>query len=46
MHASSRGTCGAPRIHVQLAREGVHIGSKWVARLLRMAGLCGASRRR
>jgi putative transposase len=46
LHASSRGTYGAPRIHVQLAREGVHVGRKRVARLMRMAGLCGASRRR
>jgi len=46
LHASSRGTYGAPRIHAQLAREGVHVGRKRVARLMRMAGLCGASRRR
>jgi putative transposase len=45
LHASSRGTYGAPRIHVQLAREGVHVGRKRVARLMRMVGLCGASRR-
>jgi putative transposase len=46
LHASSRGTYGAPRIHAQLAREGVHVGRKRVARLMRLAGLCGASRRR
>ena len=40
LHASSRGTYGAPRIHAQLAREGVHVGRKRVARLMRMAGLC------
>ncbi len=45
LHAGSHGTYGAPRIHVQLAREGVHVGRKRVARLMRMAGLCGASRR-
>jgi HTH-like domain len=45
VHASSRGTYGAPRVHVQLAREGVHVGRKRVARLMRMAGLSGASRR-
>jgi transposase InsO family protein len=46
LHASSRGTYGAPRIHAQLAREGVHVGRKRVARLMRLAGLCGASRGR
>jgi putative transposase len=46
LHASSRGTYGAPRIHAQLAREGMHVGRKRVARLMRMAGLRGASRRR
>ena len=45
LHASSRGTYGAPRIHIQLEREGMHVGRKRVARLMRMAGLCGASRR-
>jgi putative transposase len=45
LHASSRGTYGVPRIHVQLAREGVYVARKRVARLMRMAGLCGASRR-
>lgn len=38
LHASSRGKYGAPRIHAQLAREGVHVGRKRVARLMRMAG--------
>jgi putative transposase len=46
LHASSRGTYGAPRIHVQLVRDGVHVGRKRVARLMRLAGLCGAIRRR
>src|ERR1700733_2624993 len=46
LHAGSRGTYGAPRIHVQLGRDGVHVGRKRVARLMRVAGLCGASRRR
>lgn len=46
LHASSRETYGAPRIHAQLRREGVHVGRKRVARLMRMAGLHGASRRR
>ena len=38
LHASSRGTYGAPRIHAQLAREGVHVGRKRVARLMRIGG--------
>ncbi|MBN3785532.1 IS3 family transposase [Burkholderia sp. Ac-20353] len=45
LHASSRGTYGVPRIHAQLARESVHVGRKRVARLMPLAGLCGASRR-
>jgi putative transposase len=46
LHASSRGTYGAPRIHAQLAREGVHMGRKRVARLMRIADLRGATRGR
>jgi len=46
LHASSRGTYGAPRIHAQLRREGVHVGRKRVARLMRTAGLVGVSRRK
>lgn len=46
LHASSRGTYGAPRLHAQLAREGVHVGRKRVACLMRLAGLRGASWRR
>ncbi|MFC0696007.1 IS3 family transposase [Paraburkholderia humisilvae] len=42
----ARGTYGAPRIHAQLAREGVHVGRKRVARLMRIAGLRGATRGR
>jgi putative transposase len=46
IHARSRGTYGAPRIHAELAAQGVHIGRKRVARLLQAAGLAGVSRRR
>jgi putative transposase len=46
IHASSRGTYGAPRIHVELTEQGVHVGRKRIARLMRIAGLHGASRRR
>lgn len=46
IHTHSKGTYGAPRIHAQLAREGIHVGQKRVARLMREAGLQGVSRRR
>jgi transposase InsO family protein len=46
LHASSRGTNGAPRIHAHLAREGVHVGRKRGARLMRIAGFVNLSRLR
>jgi putative transposase len=46
IHLRSRGTYGAPRIHAELADEGVHVGRKRVARLMQVAGLQGVSRRR
>ena len=46
IHAISRETYGAPRIHAELKAEGVGIGKKRVARLMRAAGLVGVSRRR
>jgi putative transposase len=45
-HASSRGTYGAPRVHAELAANGLRVGRKRVARLMREAGLSGASRRK
>jgi hypothetical protein len=45
IHAHSRGTYGAPRIHAELAAQGVHIGRKRVARLMQAAGVVGVSRR-
>ncbi len=45
IHAWSDGTYGTPRIWAQLRQEGVHVGAKRVARLLRQAGLQGVSRR-
>ena len=44
IHAWSDGTYGPPRILAQLRQEGVHVGGKRVARLLRQAGLQGVSR--
>jgi putative transposase len=45
-HAGSRGTYGAPRIHAELAANGIHIGRKRVARLMSEFGIAGVSRRR
>jgi putative transposase len=46
IHAACKGTYGAPRIHAELKANGVHVGKKRVARLMRQAGLAGVSRRR
>jgi putative transposase len=46
IHAGSRGTYGAPRVHAELKAEGVDIGKKRVARLMRTAAIAGVSRRR
>lgn len=41
IHAASKRTYGAPRIHAQLRREGICCGKKRVARLMVQAGLAG-----
>ncbi len=46
IHASSRGTYGAPRVHAELQAGGQAVGKKRVARLMRDAGIAGVSRRR
>jgi putative transposase len=46
IHASSRETYGAPRVHAELRAGGERHGRKRIARLMREAGLVGASRRR
>ena len=46
IHAASRRTYGAPRIHAELAAEGICVGRKRIARLMRAAGLAGVSRRK
>jgi putative transposase len=46
IHARSRGTYGAPRIHAELRAEGSCCSRKRVARLLRLAGLQGCHRRK
>jgi putative transposase len=46
IHERSRGTYGRPRVHAELKAEGIHVGCKRIARLMRRAGLQGASRRK
>jgi putative transposase len=46
IHASSCETYGAPRVHAELRAEGEKHSRKRIARLMREAGLVGASRRR
>jgi putative transposase len=46
IHQYSRGTYGAPRIHEELLAAEIRVGCKRVARLMKAAGLCGASRRK
>ena len=47
VHADSRGTYGAPRVHAELAyAHGLRIGRKRVARLMRAAGIEGVCHRR
>jgi putative transposase len=46
IHGRSRGTYGVPRVHAELAADGVHVGRKRIARLMRAAGVQGVSRRK
>jgi putative transposase len=46
IHAASRETYGRPRIFAELKDDGVRIGGKRVARLMRSAGIVGVSRRK
>ena len=45
VHHSSRGYYGSPRVTGQLNRDGLQIGRRRVARLMRLAGLQGRSAR-
>ena len=46
VHAASRETYGAPRIHAELRARGERYGRKRIVRLMRGAGITGVSRRR
>lgn len=46
IHKQSKGTYGAPRIHAELKAQGVFVGKKRVARLMREEGISGVSRRK
>jgi putative transposase len=46
IHAASSGRYGSPRVHAMLRREGIRVGEKRIARLMALAGLQGAHRRR
>jgi putative transposase len=46
VHVTSRQTYGAPRVHAELRARGARHGRKRIARLMRSAGLVGASHRR
>ncbi len=45
IHRRSRAAYGAPRIHAELKEQGIRVGCKRVARLMRARGLKGVSRR-
>jgi len=46
IHAASKETYGAPRIHAELADEGISVGRKRIERLMQAQGLKGVSRRK
>jgi putative transposase len=46
IHEHSRDTYGRPRVHAQLAEQGVRVSPKRVGRLMREARLHGVSRRK
>jgi len=46
IHDRSRGTYGSPRVHAALQADGIRVGKKRVARLMKEAGLRGVSRRK
>ena len=45
VHQKSRGRYGSPRVHAELRAEGIRVGQKRVARLMRSEGLAARRRR-
>ena len=45
VHEASKGTYGSPRVHAELAHQGVLCGRNRVARVMRLHGLRGAPRK-
>jgi putative transposase len=45
-HSLSRRSYGAPRIYSDLVDDGIHVGRKRIARLMKIAGLRGCCRRK
>ena len=46
IHRDNRAVYGSPRIHKELAEDGVRVGRKRVARVMRASGIRGVTRRR
>ncbi len=46
IHKTSKETYGAPRIHAELADDGIQVGRKRVERLMKAAAIAGVSRRK
>ena len=46
IHKASKETYGAPRIHAELAEDGIQVGRKRIERLVKATGLRGVSRRK
>ena len=46
IHTGSGGTYGSPRVHAELGDQGIRLGRKRVARLMRADGLAGVTPKR
>jgi putative transposase len=45
VHVTSRGACGAPRVHAELRRTGCSVNRKKAERIMRERGIRGITRR-